>query len=62
MLKQICFFKKRDDMTMEEFMDYYENQLSQLAKKMGAKPAIPMNRIKQKIMAKNYLSSPNVSG
>ena len=41
MLKQICFFKKRDDMTMEEFMDYYENQHSQLAKKMGAKPAIP---------------------
>lgn len=41
MLKQMCFFKKRDDMTMEEFMDYYENQHSQLAKKSGAKPAIP---------------------
>jgi hypothetical protein len=41
MLKQICFFKKRDDMTMDEFMDYYENQHSQLAKKSGAKPAIP---------------------
>jgi hypothetical protein len=41
MLKQICFFKKRPDMTMEEFMDYYENQHSQLAKKSGAKPAIP---------------------
>ena len=41
MLKQICFFRKRPDMTMEEFMDYYENQHSQLAKKTGAKPAIP---------------------
>jgi hypothetical protein len=41
MLKQICFFKKRPDMTMDEFMDYYENQHSQLAKKAGAKPAIP---------------------
>ena len=41
MLKQICFFKKRDDMTMDEFMDYYENQHSQLAKKLGAKPSLP---------------------
>jgi len=41
MLKQICFFRKRADMTMDEFMDYYENQHSQLAKKMGAQPAIP---------------------
>ena len=41
MLKQICFFRKRPDMTMDEFMDYYENQHSQLAKKTGAKPAIP---------------------
>lgn len=41
MLKQICFFKKRPDMTLDEFMDYYENQHSQLAKKSGAKPAIP---------------------
>lgn len=41
MLKQICFFRKRPDMTIEEFMDYYENQHSQLAKKTGAKPAIP---------------------
>lgn len=41
MLKQICFFRKRPDMSMDEFMDYYENQHSQLAKKMGAKPAIP---------------------
>jgi hypothetical protein len=38
--KQICFFKKRPDMTMAEFMDYYENQHSQLGKKIG-KSAIP---------------------
>ncbi|MET1756424.1 EthD domain-containing protein [Novosphingobium sp. RD2P27] len=41
MFKQICFFRKRPDMSLDEFMDYYENQHSQLAKKMGAKPALP---------------------
>ena len=41
MLKQLCFFRKRPDMTMDAFMDYYENQHSQLSKKMGAQPAIP---------------------
>lgn len=41
MLKQIVFLKKRDDMSAEAFMDYYENQHSQLSKKMGAKPALP---------------------
>jgi hypothetical protein len=41
MFKQICFFRKRTDMTMDEFLDYYENQHSQLAKKAGLKPAIP---------------------
>lgn len=41
MFKQLCFFRKRPDMTMEEFMDYYENQHSQLAKKAGLKPALP---------------------
>jgi EthD domain len=41
MFKQICFFRKRPDMTMDEFMDYYENQHSQLSKKMGLKPSIP---------------------
>lgn len=41
MFKQICFFKKRPDMTLEEFMDYYENQHSQLSKKMGRSPSIP---------------------
>jgi hypothetical protein len=40
MLKQICFFRKRPDMTLEEFMDYYENQHSQLSKRMGRAPAI----------------------
>jgi len=40
MLKQICFFRKRPDMTREQFMDYYENQHTQLAKKIG-KPGIP---------------------
>jgi hypothetical protein len=39
--KQLCFFRKRPDMTMDEFMDYYENQHSQLAKKAGLKPALP---------------------
>lgn len=41
MFKQICFFRKRADMSMDEFLDYYENQHSQLAKKTGLKPAIP---------------------
>ena len=31
MIKQVVFLKKRPDMTMEAFMDYYENQHSQLA-------------------------------
>lgn len=41
MFKQLCFFRKRADMSMDEFLDYYENQHTQLAKKMGAKPALP---------------------
>lgn len=41
MFKQICFFRKRPDMTIEEFMDYYENQHSQLAKRTGRKSAMP---------------------
>jgi len=41
MLKQVVFLKKRDDISVEQFMDYYENQHSQLSKKMGAKPALP---------------------
>jgi translation initiation factor 2B subunit (eIF-2B alpha/beta/delta family) len=39
--KQICFFRKRPDMTMEQFMDYYENQHSQLSKRAGRAPSIP---------------------
>lgn len=41
MFKQICFFRKRPDMTAEEFLDYYENQHSQLSKRMGRSPSIP---------------------
>ncbi|MBU6267700.1 MAG: EthD domain-containing protein [Sphingomonadales bacterium] len=40
MLKQLCFFRKRPDMTMEQFMDYYENEHCKLAAKLGS-PAIP---------------------
>lgn len=41
MFKQICFFRKRPDMTMEQFLDYYENQHSQLSKRMGRAPSLP---------------------
>lgn len=41
MFKQICFFRKRPDMTMEEFFDYYENKHSQLSKRMGRAPSLP---------------------
>jgi hypothetical protein len=41
MIKQVVFLKRRPDMTMQEFMDYYENQHSQLSKKIGAKPPLP---------------------
>jgi translation initiation factor 2B subunit (eIF-2B alpha/beta/delta family) len=41
MFKQICFFRKHPDMTLDEFMDYYENQHSQLSKKQGRSPSIP---------------------
>jgi len=41
MFKQICFFRKRPDMSLEEFMDYYENQHSQLSRRMGRSPSIP---------------------
>jgi len=41
MFKQICFFRKRPDMSMEQFMDYYEHQHSTMSKRMGLKPAIP---------------------
>lgn len=41
MIKQIVFLKKRPDLTMAQFMDYYETQHSQLARKLGAKPSLP---------------------
>jgi len=41
MIKQIVFLRKRDDLSMDQFMDYYENQHSRLSQKMGAKPALP---------------------
>ena len=41
MIKQVVFLKKRPDQTMAEFMDYYENQHSQLSAKLRAPPALP---------------------
>jgi hypothetical protein len=41
MIKQVVFLKRRHDMTMEQFMNYYENQHSQLSKRIGAKPPLP---------------------
>jgi hypothetical protein len=41
MIKQVVFLRKRPDISMDEFLDYYENQHSQLSKKMGAKPSLP---------------------
>ena len=41
MFKQICFFRKRPDMAMDAFLDYYENQHSQLSKRMGRAPSLP---------------------
>jgi hypothetical protein len=40
LFKQVCFFKKRPDLSMEQFIDYYENGHSKLAKKIGA-PFLP---------------------
>ena len=41
MIKQVVFLKKRDDLSMQEFIDYYENQHSQLSKKLDAPPPLP---------------------
>lgn len=41
MFKQICFFRKHPDLTMDEFMDYYENRHSRLSERMGRSPSIP---------------------
>jgi hypothetical protein len=41
MFKQVVFFKKRPDMTMEQFIDYYENMHSKLAQRLGLNPSLP---------------------
>jgi hypothetical protein len=41
MFKQLCFFKKRTDMTMDQFIDYYENMHSKLAQRLGAPASLP---------------------
>jgi hypothetical protein len=41
MFKQVVFFKKRPDMTMEAFIDYYENMHSKLAQRLGLSPSLP---------------------
>ena len=41
LFKQICFFKKRPDMTAEQFMDYYEEQHSKLTQRKGLKSSMP---------------------
>jgi hypothetical protein len=33
-VKQVCFFRKRPDMSMEEFIDYYEKQHSRLSARL----------------------------
>jgi len=39
--KQICFLRKRPDMSVDQFVDYYENQHSRLSERMGRSPSIP---------------------
>ena len=41
MFKQMCFFKKREDMSLQEMMDYYENQHAKLSEKLGRSPSLP---------------------
>ena len=41
MIKQVVFLKRRPDMTLQEFVDYYETEHSQLSKRIGAKPPLP---------------------
>lgn len=41
MFKQLCFLRKRPDMSTDEFMDYYENQHARLSERMGRSPSIP---------------------
>ena len=39
--KQLCFFRKHPDLSMDEFIDYYENQHARLSERMGRSPSIP---------------------
>lgn len=41
MFKQVVFFKKRPDMSMDEFIDYYENMHSKLAQRLGLPSSLP---------------------
>jgi EthD domain-containing protein len=41
MFKQVVFFKKRPDRSMEEFIDYYENMHSKLAQRLGLSTSLP---------------------
>jgi hypothetical protein len=41
MIKQLVFLRKRPDLSIDAFLTYYEEQHSQLSKKMGSKPALP---------------------
>lgn len=41
MFKQICFFRKRADMSADEFMNYYENEHSKLSKRKGLQSSMP---------------------
>ena len=41
MFIQICFFRKHPTLRTDEFLDYYENQHSQLSQRMNRSPSIP---------------------
>jgi hypothetical protein len=41
MFKQVVFFKKRPDMSMEDFIDYYETMHSKLAQRLGLPTSLP---------------------
>ena len=43
MFKQVCFFRKRPDMSMEEFIDYYENQHSRLSERLNILATVGTN-------------------
>ena len=41
MFKQLCFFKKRPDRTMDQFINYYETMHSKLAQRLGLPSSLP---------------------